>query len=264
MIHPIVSQRPLWPYRLNRRHPLAAGMVLWWPLDPACPTAELARAWPTTLNGNGSWAFGAVQDRFGRCFTNDSSAGRSLQIQNPTTGDFDFNAKNEWTAAIWVEPANTATKYFLDHQRLVGTGGFYLIQKQGKFAGGFVTTTYAELSASSTYTIGQLYHFVARHTPTLDSLWINGVKDAEAAAGIPPPNSSDPIRGLDYLGGGYNPSGKFADVCVWNRALSDSEIAQMYARPFGHYESRYIPLSAHLSVQAGYRGADLLSPLTGF
>ncbi len=85
--------------------------------------------------------------------------------------------------------------------------------------------------ANSTFTLNKWYHIVGVYTPTKTSIYVNGVLDNTAPAAFPTLFYYDVTSAFGKEGCGnefqyFN--GKIDDVRIYNRALSATEIKQLY------------------------------------
>lgn len=92
----------------------------------------------------------------------------------------------------------------------------------------------------NTYTNGTLCHVVATYDGVFLRIYVNGVFEAQQAnSGTVPYNSNGTHAlhiGNDELSGGqWRWPGRIEDVRIWNRALSQTEITQIYTGTFGIY-----------------------------
>lgn len=171
-----------------------------------------------TTASNAGGKNGAASDHV---FANDEYF--SVTTQTPLNGDR--------TVSLWVYPTNIAAQrplasggdtyrdsspHWLISMRQTGTNVFSVYH-----GGGYRTGTTAQAALNTWYHVVYTY----KHSTTNVGLWINGVREVDV-------NAADSNAGANnYIGAGYNTAmgGRLDDVYIWNRVLTDDEIAEVYA-----------------------------------
>jgi hypothetical protein len=138
---------------------------------------------------------------------------------------------SDFTIGMWIK-FNTDTGPF---QRIYYIYDVFDLHRDSSDNLNFWTTSGANISANSTVTQDVWYHVVIRWQGSTDdelSMWVNGVKQDDYHTSISTWDSSS-TRNLDigcYRGGSSNFfDGRLDELFCMDRALSDAEIAEVYA-----------------------------------
>lgn len=207
--------------------------------SPASPT-DLVAAYPfagsaedTTQFGNDGWVAGATPttDRFEYASNAYSFDGTdSIYVANSVQLNSDFT-----TISFWVKPAELPAQgevYLLSH------GGW---QQRWKISlpshGKPVFTTNATSGISdmdagdgNALQVGQWTHVVMVHDGTNDKIFINGaLANSKAVAGALNKTSYPFGIGNNPIDGGNYFKGALDDIQIYDVALSDQEVADLYA-----------------------------------
>jgi len=150
---------------------------------------------------------------------------------------------NAITLEVWFRPNGTtaAISTIIGKGVLAGDQRAYgmtfaassLVPQLRVFPSG-TTTGGNILSAAGALPVGAWSHVVCTFQPsTRMAIYTNGVLSAETTTGVPAGifNSSATAAigtGLDYGGAGRQPNGQIDDARIYNRALTQSEITQLY------------------------------------
>ena len=206
--------------RANLQHPLMKGCVGWWPLTDGGGgiAKDLVRGNDGTLNGNAAFV--------------SSEIGASLSCSGVSQGGVTAStnpvASLPITVSAWFKTSNTSSDMYIidgddssDRIAIYRNAGGSLVA----FAGGSRTFS----TSSSVIADGNWHHVVAIYT----SSGITGYFDGEQAASGSAATTS--LSGL-RIGGRYsstsNWDGELQNIRTYDRALSDSEILQLYTNPW--------------------------------
>ncbi len=240
-------QKPPVSARINSANPLSQGLLAGWPFNEnsGSTVANFARYGTIingTLAGGTSWGSGPT----GSVLAFDGSSGYVGVATGTTLSSLSALSISAWinTAAT---PASTlqmivarydsslafpANGYYLSIFDATGTG---VAQARIVVQDG---TTSNGIQGLTTISPGRWYHIVGtwNHQGTM-TVFVNGIVDnsvSSAVTGATPSNST-PV----YVGGRYSGStpekywnGSIDFPLIWNRALSASEVAALYARPY--------------------------------
>ncbi|RMD45905.1 LamG domain-containing protein [Candidatus Pacearchaeota archaeon] len=153
-----------------------------------------------------------------------------------------FNFTNAITVSAWVFPAPygaSVDRDIVSRYRSLGNHRSWVLQiknRRPRFVacsnGGLASCVYA--TGTTTMVPGRWYHIVGRWNGTNLDVYLNGVSENPQpdpinrlySSTIPPLSIG---RDVSVLGNGYFRGG-IDEVAIWNRALSDSEILDLYKR----------------------------------
>jgi hypothetical protein len=233
----LLSTKPLSGRGINYLHPLARGLVAWWPFNEGSGSVvhDLVKgatgsfsgiasdsAWAGSIGG-GAIHFGDVADSFMH-INNLPDVGTPIG-----TGDI--------TVSLWLY----TTAYTAEQNAFYiggATSNQNLLQVQLvidgslQFNGRVGTSGLSTASGPQVVEIGRWVHAAVIRTGTTGTVWINGrpgtsVTDAEFGASLE--------EGL-YIGsrrvGTAAWIGSIANFRIYNRALSALEVQQLYADPY--------------------------------
>jgi len=229
--------KPVLGSQIQLGHPLAKGLVGCWLMN------EGAGNIVQDLSGNGhdgtliadaTWAAG----KFGPCISVDS-ADDHIQIG---PGDI-FNLADQLTVSLWCKhPTGVG---FITH--LIAHWGIYNAWQIYWYTSEDVTFLVKNAAGTSKYgryadglADSNCHHIVGRYDGAHVSLWVDGVKGTameDAQTGnVKAAHSTEYMQ----IGGDYDTGISFGglinNVMIYNRALSASEIAELYNNPFGMFE----------------------------
>lgn len=214
--------KPSYP-RLNRSHPLAAGLVGCYPM---CEGGGKTLQDLSGRNANGTFSgttlpvWTAAVNGGGLYFNGSSSV--TLPLPPFTGPPFSVNVLFRETAnsTIWFYGTNSSTisnGYYLTYNGTNGSTG----------VGTTVLNAFNSVTApADTSTIGQwkVCGGVWAST-TLRTAYLNGVPGTSGTASAAPTSLDTHALGIYPPYAGSNANGTIAAVMVWNRALSDAEMA---------------------------------------
>ncbi|MGC6426114.1 MAG: LamG domain-containing protein [Akkermansiaceae bacterium] len=218
-----------------------SGLLNYWSLDgngndTAGDFAESTGVTADTGTANGSVSF--VGGLFGSAADLPGGAGNHISVPDGgassaggVANDVDRTGAN-LTVSAWFKVDN----FSLGWQGVVahGEGSDYRIARQAQnnnlgYAGGR-----RDITGSANVNDGAWHHVVA---VTLDGvgtrLYVDGVLDASADDSATAIAQSDDNNNVLWIGGnpdrGRQFDGQIDDVAMWDRGLSDAEVAQIYA-----------------------------------
>ena len=187
-------------------------------------------------NGNNGTAYGATltADRFGNANSAYSFNGTNNYIEVPYNSYFSFNYPITLTA--WV--------YLVDNSKggIVGQWGY-----GGEGGDAYILYVSGSKLATAVPRSGGLGHYFLYGATTLTTnqwifvsmvsdgssvqLFVNGIQDASVALSVSNPNSMQPLKiGLEeiFYGSQNYLNGVIDDIRIYNRALTNGEILQLY------------------------------------
>lgn len=177
-----------------------------------------------TYNLSGT-VVGYVTSVFGNGADFEASSSNYLEIAGASCPNLNITGSQTWLAWIKIESLATNGRLFGKKKNakefVVNSDGTLLFQHAGLSA--------ANISTTTTLSTGVWYHIVFRYNGAKSSIWINGAKDKEIdATGSMTSYATNfalgrnPDTPSDYF------DGVIDDAAVFNRALSDAEIEQLY------------------------------------
>ena len=218
------------------------GLLNYWPMDgdASDTSGSYAESTGATVDDgsvNGSVSFAAGLTGFGQTAVFPGGGGNNITIADPTAGTDDIDRSGaDLTLSFWFQLNNVDTGW----QGLVahGEGTDYRVAVRGTnepiqyaYAGGgassdiFSATTFGAQTAGD----GLWHHLVATTAGSSTALYIDG--NLEAAGGTGPISEN----GANTLCIGCNPdrgrewNGLLDDVAMWDRALTQTEVTEIFS-----------------------------------
>jgi hypothetical protein len=202
------------------------GLVAWYGLNGNVNDAS--------INGNHCTNYGATTttDRNGNANSAYAFDGVSNYLER-TTPSYTFTQSGNFSFSIWVKKASANTGIML--MSGTGTTGVFIWLLQGNNTGTSYFGTNMQQSAwtwaTCPYSLSQWEHYVGVYTGSngLMKLYKNGVFQSSATYTYTSATASSiPL----YIGKGIssgNFHGDIDDIGIWNRALTQCEITDLYA-----------------------------------
>lgn len=216
-------------------HPLGQGLVHAFPLHEGAGAKVANLANPNyhgavsgvTQGASSGWGKG----RFGPCFNFDGS---DDAITTPSFSS--FSSTQSHTYAAWVKYNNGGTYVWLINAGTTGSTGSSLVIRNNNAVGffyqgsnGIVSDTAFPLTAGTWYHVAVVYNGV---TGTA-TFYVNGKKgDTTAGLAAWSSGATPIILGQWATGSTYPLSGSLDFPRIYNRALSPSEVRELYSDPF--------------------------------
>ncbi|MEI6261742.1 MAG: LamG domain-containing protein [Deltaproteobacteria bacterium] len=204
------------------------GLVAYYPLN--------GNANDESGNGHNGTVNGAIltTDRFGN--TNSAYSFDGVQdhvIRVPSNNNLNFG-KSDFSMSVWIKPNSSSNPQIMgkdNHAGTAATTGYLLRYLDGKGVSFGVRDPISGTFVDSPHPLGYEWtHVVAFRESNVLKLYINGVFDSS----MPESSAVDVSNTADFKIGRfdewYQPSfrGNIDDVRIYNRALSASEIQQLY------------------------------------
>lgn len=199
------------------------GLVGWWPFN--------GNANDESGNGHNGVINGATitSDRWGNSNSAFSFNGISSKIEVPYSSSFN---NSSITISAWVKPNNTNAGYYVarwnsPYHFEMGQGGLDWPNHYG-----FGVFTQPFLSSNSNIATGTWKHVVATYNNSTGNMniYINGTFDASLTYSFVSNFSGSDGIGFGCRYGQTNAifNGDLDDIGIWNRALTQNEITQLY------------------------------------
>ena len=239
-----VSGLPNIARRLDLRHPLAQGLVGWWPVDEMqgtrirdlsiygnhAATANMANP-PTSSSG---WGDGVSQRELAFDAVNDTmTAPHSTSISNALLS-------STFTVMGLVYFKTLANYGFLAFKGTAGGvpgplqmywepsgGGYWVFLVGGGGSHG------GPVSAAGVHVVNRWYHVAAVRNGSTGYIYIDGTISGTPAGGFATPSDAGGVYCMfARTPSFYSPTGRMRQNRLYNRALSATEIKQIYSDPW--------------------------------
>ena len=201
----------------------ANGLVGWWPFN--------GNANDESGNGNNGTANGAIltSDRFGNNNKAYRLDGVNDHIEVPDNNSLDINGNI--TLSVWINPESIGDYRIID-KVTVNFGGAYGIDFSGITANTIDRLRYlngGEQSLPFGLDTNQNFHIVVTYDQINFKYYINGqLNNSIPKTGLAN-NNNNPLRfGANSLLNDNWFHGKLDDIGIWNRALTQQEISDLY------------------------------------
>jgi hypothetical protein len=216
------------------------GLVGWWPFN--------GNANDESGNGNNGTVNGATltNDRFGV-----ANKAYSFNNANITKSNFQINF-NEISVAFWLKNNNiTDIQRIVTHQWPSGSFSTHIVNDPGGntpfYLGGIIMNPsnqqYSTANPSPAY-LNTWTHFILTNNNNSQKLYINGVLVDVSISSI-----LKQTTGTLYFGGdALKYYGSLDDIGIWNRALTECEIADLYNSQLGSFSNSNISTNPSFSV----------------
>ena len=230
------DERPTPPYLLNKDCSQAQGLVAFWPLGEILPTLYF-----DYVRGRGSGPFNLTQT--GTMTRAVGPFGQGLATSNTgvTTNYLSVSSTpvtaTPITCACWIYPFSISTYWNAWNSVQTGLDDYFnlYINNPGNGVIGASTSTTAAgeaiASATGSLVANQWQHAcVVWTSATLRAAYRDGWNKGTNTTSRTP-------SGLDAMNvgiypGGFGPlNGRLAHLCIWNRALTDDEVFELYEPP---------------------------------
>lgn len=201
---------------MNEVGPAPESLVGWWPLDGNL--RDYSGSENDGTNNGASITSGLGQSAY-------SFSGDTINVGN-------HQRTEPFTISAWLQSSTIESG---DNNGAVGNadylnGGFFLAQNVPNF--GFVVNSSSSQSTaygSTDISNNTWHHVVGVFDGSEIRLYVDAVNDATETSSSVATNSNDTIIGTSPQGGWGDWQGKIQDVRIYDRALSDAEVAQLYA-----------------------------------
>lgn len=209
------------------------GLVAWWDFESGYDDPS---EYP---NGTYSWITSGTPSLVAGKVGN--AAGVVSGSFNLDTDDFDepLSGSNPWTVSFWFKDISTSSEVLIN--KFAGSGDGMILFND-VFSNAFIFRVFSGgpvvYNFSASYApLGSDWHFLAlSYNPSggavVYGLWIDGNKTAAADLSnnqIPLNTSPFRLMALDF-----STVSKFDSFCIFDKALSDDEVATLYNSGSGH------------------------------
>jgi len=226
--------------RINKGHPLAKGLVGYWLMNEG--TGNTVQ--DLSLNNNIGTLVSDVIWQPGKFGPALYFTGVTDYITVPDNGTLRFNsATQDFTISVWVNTLNEGAQYVIGKMEASDDGWRVLM------AGGVVwfSVDDADVKGVTNIADGKWHHITAvANRPGNGQVYIDGVADGApvslTVAGAMDTTTPMIIGTIPYATNSSEYVGLMDNISIDNRALSASEVAQLYREPFGMFERDEIVL----------------------
>ena len=200
---------------------LNSGCVHWWPLtgDAADVTATADNL---TATGTPTW----VSSEIG---TGVELVSNTTYLTSSVYGNT-YQVNTSITISAWVRFTTSTSDNGLFQYADADTNGtpLYLLQQNGANLRWYAKGTY---SSNMSATVGEWHHVALTNNGTSIDCYLNGAYENTLSGTS---TAGEDVNNKFWIGAGYqfNNTNQFQNVRIWDRALSSSEIATLYDRPW--------------------------------
>jgi hypothetical protein len=233
---------------------ISTGLVGLWHLNEASGTTGAGSIKDSSGNANNATPTSVTMGSLGILNSAASFDGTSSYISIPDSTSLSLNSSNKVTASAWVRfngwySGACRTNQVLGKSVDGSSVGYYglMVQDSGGCGGaatGIHRTTFNVSAGGAVgYTkfiiggsdlkLGQWYHLVGIYDGSKLDLYVNGVSDATSVVvtGAIGTNTAPLTIGkMNSASYPYYANGSIDEVAIWNRALSASEVLDLYRR----------------------------------
>jgi hypothetical protein len=218
---------------------LDSGLVGYWTFNG--PDVKGSTVIDRSGKGNDGTITGAVpaKGKLGQGMGFDGS-GDYIRVTDPAGGELDFGEGASFTLSLWFSRNTYTTQQLLLYKVSNGSSG------EGYFV--YIDPTIDDIvfrildtdinayekSSKTTFTSNSWNHFVGVWADTFMKVYINGADDTDADPGNGPIEDIGSLVSTGNLnigigdGEGTEFTGRIDDVRIYNRALSETEITNLY------------------------------------
>lgn len=194
----------------------------------------------------------------GQMFWNQAAsfAGTASYIAVPPSSE--LNLTGSFTIECWLNPAENDLQTLVQ-KRLGNDAEGYTVYINSSHRIAIRTNSDTRLTATDSIHTGVWTHVACTYDAgtTTFAIYFNASLDTSVVINAPPLTSTDSLR----IGTGFNGMyhGLMDEVRVWNRALSQGEIARNYRTALGATGGGYDGLMLSMSFQRAYGGGTVFS-----
>ena len=192
------------------------GLVGWWPFNGNTNDES-----GNGLNGTGAGSPTLTQDRF-------SVANKAYSFDG--IGDYIAVARNYQTAfslSIWFKPSNSS-QYNPLVDAFDANWEVQLKNTSPDYASFITSINYQEFISTQTTTTNNWYHLVCTYSSNTVTFYLNGNQTDQFTVNPLPNNNGNYYFGASITGADQFYIGKLDDIGIWNRALTQLEITNLY------------------------------------
>ncbi|MEI7719909.1 MAG: LamG-like jellyroll fold domain-containing protein [bacterium] len=221
---------------------LSSGLVSYWKLDEVSGNAADATSTNTLLNNN---SVIYVSGKFHNAASFDGLSSQSLSISDTSQSGLNFASGAPFSFGFWMKAALPTDGFDKAVFSKINTGGGYSLSLEN---GGWPharigslllqneispqSSTYSDhiYGAPSTLNDNLWHHVVVTYDGSLVTMYVDGTKVVDRIVGaISGSSTEDFMLGFGVAKGAHDYfDGQLDEVGVWGRALSDSDVTDLY------------------------------------
>lgn len=192
------------------------GLVGWWPFNGNTNDES-----GNGLNGTGTGSPTLTQDRF-------SVSNKAYSFDG--IDDYISVARNYQTAfslSIWFKPSNSP-QYNPLVDAFDANWEVQLKNTSPDYVSFITPNNYQEFVSTQTTTTSNWYHLVCTYSSNTLTFYLNGNQTDQFTVNALPNNNGNYHFGASLTGADQFYNGKLDDIGIWNRALTQSEVIDLY------------------------------------
>lgn len=192
------------------------GLVGWWPFNGNTNDES-----GNGLNGTGAGSPTLTQDRF-------SVANKAYSFDG--IDDYIAVARNYQTAfslSIWFKPSNSS-QYNPLVDAFDANWEVQLKNTSPDYVSFITSSNYQEFISTQTTTTNNWYHLVCTYSSNTVTFYLNGNQTDQFTVNPLPSNNGNYYFGASITGADQFYIGTLDDIGIWNRALTQSEVTDLY------------------------------------
>ncbi len=227
--------KPTRAIQLNKSHPLSRGIVGCWLMNEGGG----GKIFDLSGNGNNGILYGNthfVPGKFGNCLSFDGS-GDYVSISENTA--FNFTTQG-FSISIWVRGRTDGVAGVISRRQTehVGNIGYAINVAGGVYRLYIDGDNYQQVGNTND---NNWYHIVLTSDGTTKRIYCNSIIAGSITAVISSSSYSLVLGRFSNDLNDYYFNGEIDDVMIFNRALSATEVAQLYREPFCMFERVITP-----------------------
>lgn len=229
-----------------RQHPRYRGCIGNWTMSEGGGLVARNIAWPGTGDGTLTNGPGVVMGRLGPALEFDG-VDDYVDMGDPSSGILDFGASQNFAIAVWVQSSQPGTSgqfpnVIEKNGGASDTGYRIILHSEDTFPKWYgsiaVSGTWYNVEGRTDVADGNWHHLVLiRNGSTLYSYEDGILADTASASNASIANAVTLRLGRSHYGSpwDYWYDGLIDDVRIYNRALTNGEIASLYAQPYAEF-----------------------------
>ena len=192
------------------------GLVGWWPFNSNTNDES-----GNGLNGTGAGSPTLTEDRFG--VANKAYSFDGIDDYIAVTRNY----QSAFSLSIWFNPTTSAV-YNPLVDAFDANWEVQLKNTSPDYVSFITSTSYQEYLSTQTTTNNSWYHLVCTYSSNTVTFFINGIQTDQYTVNPLPNNNGSYYFGASLTGADQFYNGILDDIGIWNRALTQQEITDLY------------------------------------